>query len=143
VWEGGIQVIVTTVIGRSSRHIPCISAKEVFEGTRGCCIAGSGTTRHGLDISRTSNQDLGPKESCHKAQVRIFLLLPATLMRVVSGRSRPRRAGFPTGTRTCRLSEEAHSLLGRRACAYRERRTLPQNSDYLLKHILGFVFCKP
>jgi hypothetical protein len=68
VWEGGIQVRVTTVIGRSSRHLSRISAKKVLEGTRGCCIAGSGTTRHGFDISRTSDHDLGPKESCHKAQ---------------------------------------------------------------------------
>jgi hypothetical protein len=68
VWEGGIEVGVTTVIGRSSRHLPRISAKEVFEGTRGYCIAESGTTRHGLDISRTSHIDLGPKESCHEAQ---------------------------------------------------------------------------
>jgi hypothetical protein len=30
------------------------------------------------------------------------------------------RAGFPTGTHKCRSSEEAHSLLGRRECAYRE-----------------------
>jgi hypothetical protein len=51
VWEGGIQVRVTTVIGRSSRRLPRISAKEMFEGTRGCCIVGSGTTRHRLDIS--------------------------------------------------------------------------------------------
>jgi hypothetical protein len=28
----------------------------------------SGTARHGFDISRTSDQDLGPKESCHKVQ---------------------------------------------------------------------------
>jgi hypothetical protein len=66
--EGGIQVGVTTVIGRSSQHLPCISAKEVFEGTCGCCIARSGTTRDGFDISRTSDQDLGPKESGHKTQ---------------------------------------------------------------------------
>jgi hypothetical protein len=57
-------------------------------------------------------------------QVRIFLL-PATPTRAVSGRSRPRRAGFPTGTHRCRSSEEAHSLLGRRVCAYRERQTPP------------------
>jgi hypothetical protein len=31
------------------------------------------------------------------------------------------RAGFPTGTHRCRLSEENHSLLGKRVCAYRER----------------------
>jgi hypothetical protein len=45
---------------------------------------------------------------------------------VCSGRSRPMRAGFPTGTHRCRSSEEAHSLLERRLCAYRERRMLPQ-----------------
>jgi hypothetical protein len=45
-------------------------------------------------------------------QVRIFLLLPATPTRAVSGRSRPRRAGFPAGTRRCRSFEEVHSLLG-------------------------------
>jgi hypothetical protein len=46
-------------------------------------------------------------------QVRIcLLLLPATPMRVVSGRSRPIRAEFPTGTHRHRSSEEAHSLLG-------------------------------
>jgi hypothetical protein len=68
VWKGGIQVRVITVIDRSSRHFPHISTKEVFEGTHGRRIAESGTTRDGLDISRTSAQDLGPKESCHKAQ---------------------------------------------------------------------------
>jgi hypothetical protein len=68
VWKGGIQVGVSTVIARSSRHLPHILAKEVFEGTRGCYIAGSGTPRDRLDISRTSDQDLGQKESCHKVQ---------------------------------------------------------------------------
>jgi hypothetical protein len=58
--------------------------------------------------------------------VRIFLLLSATPMRVGSGRSRPMRVGFPTETHRCRSSEEAHSLLGWRVCAYRERRMLPQ-----------------
>jgi hypothetical protein len=68
VWKGGIQVGVTTVIGRSSRHLARILAKEVFEGTHECNIAESGTTRDRLDISQTSNQDLRAKESCHKAQ---------------------------------------------------------------------------
>jgi hypothetical protein len=49
-----------------------------------------------------------------------------TPMTVGSGRSRPMRDEFPTGTHRCRLSEEFHSLLGRRVCVYRERRTLPQ-----------------
>jgi hypothetical protein len=31
------------------------------------------------------------------------------------------RAGFPTGTRRCRSSDEEHSLLGRKVCAYDER----------------------
>jgi hypothetical protein len=54
-------------------------------------------------------------------QVRIFLRLPVTLMRVVSGRSRPVRAGFPTGTHKCRSFDEGHSLLGQRVCTYHER----------------------
>jgi hypothetical protein len=44
-------------------------------------------------------------------------LLPTTPMRVVSGRSRPMRDGFPTGTHRRRSFEEAHSLIGRRVCA--------------------------
>jgi hypothetical protein len=40
----------------------------VLEGTYGCGIAGSGTTRGKFDIPRAPNQDLGLKESCHKAQ---------------------------------------------------------------------------
>jgi hypothetical protein len=39
------------------------------------------------------------------------------------------RAGFPTGTRRCRSTENAHSLLGRRECAYRERHRFRKNSD--------------
>jgi hypothetical protein len=39
--------------------------------------------------------------------VRIFLLLSAMSTRIVSGRSRPMRARFPTGTHMCRSSEEA------------------------------------
>jgi hypothetical protein len=62
-------------------------------------------------------------------QVRIFHLLAATPTWVVSGRSRPMRTGFPTGTRRCRSSKEGHSLLGWRVCAYHERWTLPQNSE--------------
>jgi hypothetical protein len=68
VWKGGIEVGVTTIIGRSSWHLPRILAKEVFEGTHGCYIARSGTTRDRLDISWTSDQVLGLKESCHKVQ---------------------------------------------------------------------------
>jgi hypothetical protein len=49
------------------------------------------------------------------------------------------RAGFPTGTHRCRSFEEAHSLLGRRACAYRERRTLPQK--LLLSFEAHFGLC--
>jgi hypothetical protein len=68
VWKCGIQARITTVVGRGLRHLPRILAKEVFEGTHGCYIIESGTTRSRLDISWTSDQDLGPKESCHKAQ---------------------------------------------------------------------------
>jgi hypothetical protein len=31
------------------------------------------------------------------------------------------RAGFPTGTCRCRSSDEAHSLLEQRVCAFHER----------------------
>jgi hypothetical protein len=51
-------------------------------------------------------------------QVRIFFLLLVTPMRVVSGRSRSMRVGFPTRTHMCRSSNERHSLLGWRVCAW-------------------------
>jgi hypothetical protein len=54
-------------------------------------------------------------------QVRMFLLLPVTPMGVVSRRSKPMRAGFPTETRRRRSSDGAHSLLRRRVCALRKR----------------------
>jgi hypothetical protein len=38
------------------------------------------------------------------------------------------RAGFPTGTHRYRSNEEAHSLLGRRECAYCERHHFRKNS---------------
>jgi hypothetical protein len=74
--------------------------------------------------------------------VMIFLILPVTPMSAISGRSRPMRPGFPSRTHRCRSFEEAHTLLGRRACACRERRMLYKNCDYLLKHLLGFIFYK-
>jgi hypothetical protein len=37
--------------------------------------------------------------------------------------------GFPTGTHRCRSTEEAHSLLGSRECAYHERHRFRKNSD--------------
>jgi hypothetical protein len=45
-----------------------------------------------------------------------MFLLSAMPMRAVSGRCRPMRAGFPTGTHMRRSSEGAHSLLGQRVC---------------------------
>jgi hypothetical protein len=69
-------------------------------------------------------------------QVRIFLLLPATPTRVVSGRFRLMRVGFSTRTHRCRSSEEAHSLLGRRVCTYRERQHFHKTLTYLLKLLL-------
>jgi hypothetical protein len=56
--------------------------------------------------------------------VRIFLL-SVTSTKIVSGRSRPMRAGFPTGIHRC-VVRGGHSLLGRRVCVWRERWTLPQ-----------------
>jgi hypothetical protein len=51
----------------------------------------------------------------------MFLLFPVALTRVVTGRSRPMRDGFPTVTHRRRSSDGAQSLLGRRVCALRER----------------------
>jgi hypothetical protein len=39
------------------------------------------------------------------------------------------RARFSIGTCRCRSTEEAHYLLGRRECAYRERYRFHKNSD--------------
>jgi hypothetical protein len=39
------------------------------------------------------------------------------------------KAGFSNGTRRCRSTEEAHSLLGQNECAYRERHRFHKNSD--------------
>jgi hypothetical protein len=48
------------------------------------------------------------------------------------------RAGFSTGTHRCRSSEEAHSLLGQRVCAYRERQLfLKTNSDLSVEASFG------
>jgi hypothetical protein len=47
--------------------------------------------------------------------------LSAMLMRAVSGRSRLMRDGFHTRTHRCRSSDEGHSLLGQRVCAYHDR----------------------
>jgi hypothetical protein len=71
-------------------------------------------------------------------QVRMLLLLLMMLMRAVSGRSRPMRARFPTGTRMHRSSEGDHSLLGWRMCAWRERNHFRKTLFYLLKCSFGF-----
>jgi hypothetical protein len=63
-----LEAGVTTNVGRNSWHLPCISAKEGLEGTHGCCITGSATAQSRFGISRTSDQYLGSKESCHKAE---------------------------------------------------------------------------
>jgi hypothetical protein len=34
-----VQAGIATIIGMNSQYLPCITAKEVLEGTRGCCIA--------------------------------------------------------------------------------------------------------
>jgi hypothetical protein len=44
VWKRSIQDGVATVVGRSSRYLPRITAKEVFEDARECCITGCGST---------------------------------------------------------------------------------------------------
>jgi hypothetical protein len=39
------------------------------------------------------------------------------------------RTMFPIGTHRCRSTEEAHSHLGQRECAYCERHCFRKNSD--------------
>jgi hypothetical protein len=48
------------------------------------------------------------------------------------------RDGFPTETHMRMSSEEAHSLLGQRACALRERLSLPQNFVLSFEALFGF-----
>jgi hypothetical protein len=71
--------------------------------------------------------------------MRIFHFLQVTPTRAVGGRSRPMRVGFPTGTRRCRSTEEAHSLLGRRECAYHERHRFRKSSDISIE--ASFELC--
>jgi hypothetical protein len=44
-FERSVQAGTTAVNGKGARHLPRVTAKEVYKGTRGCCITGSGTTR--------------------------------------------------------------------------------------------------
>jgi hypothetical protein len=67
-WNRDIQVGVTTIASRSSRHLPRIVAEEVLEGTCGCGVVRSDTARGRFDIPWAPDQDLGWKESCYKAQ---------------------------------------------------------------------------
>jgi hypothetical protein len=57
-------------------------------------------------------------------------------MRVVSGKSRPMRDGFPIGTSRHRSFEEAHSLLGQRVCAVRDK-CFHKTLSYPLKQSFG------
>jgi hypothetical protein len=75
-------------------------------------------------------------------QVRIFLLLPVMPTRAVTRRYRPMRARFPTGTHRCRSLEEAHSLLGQRVCAYRERQRFCKTLIYLWSIFWASSFVK-
>jgi hypothetical protein len=54
--------------------------------------------------------------SCHRAETPLPECHPTVVhrrgARAASGRSRPMRAGFPTGTHRCRSSKEAHALVG-------------------------------
>jgi hypothetical protein len=52
------------------------------------------------------------------------------------------RVEFPTRTHRCKSSEEAHSLLGQRVCAYVRDKHFHKTLIYLMKHLLGFIFCK-
>jgi hypothetical protein len=50
-------------------------------------------------------------------------------------------AGFPTRTRRCRSFEEATLFKGEECVHIVRDECFCKNSDYLLKHILGFIWC--
>jgi hypothetical protein len=52
------------------------------------------------------------------------------------------KAGFPTGTRRCRLSDERHSSRAKSVCLPREINAFTKTLSYLLKQTFGFIFCK-
>jgi hypothetical protein len=81
---------------------------------------------HGIRSRRISLVERSRSSLCcccfnMHVNVRMFLLLLVTPMRVVSGRSRPMRARFPIETCRRKSLDGAHPLLGRMVCALRER----------------------
>jgi hypothetical protein len=53
------------------------------------------------------------------------------------------RALFPTATHRCRSSEEGHSLLGGECGLTVRDKHFHKTLSYLLKHLWGFILCKP
>jgi hypothetical protein len=39
VWNYGLQAGLTTILGRSSRYLPCVVIEEMLKSTRGCRVA--------------------------------------------------------------------------------------------------------
>jgi hypothetical protein len=68
VWTYDIQIGVTTILGRSSCHLPRVATEEVFESTRGYSTVRSDTARSKLDLSRAPYQDFGSEGSCQQTQ---------------------------------------------------------------------------
>jgi hypothetical protein len=67
-WTCGLQAGLTTVVSRSSRHLPRVTTEEVLEGTRCCRITWSDTGRGTLDLPQASNQSPGSEGLCHKVK---------------------------------------------------------------------------
>jgi hypothetical protein len=63
-----IQVGIAIIIGKSSRYLPRITAKEVLEGTHRCRITWCDTARGWLDVPWASNKNPRSKGSCHEVQ---------------------------------------------------------------------------
>jgi hypothetical protein len=74
-------------------------------------------------------------------QVRIFLL-PVTPMRAVSGRFRPMRTGFLLGLASVGHLRRPILFSGEERVPVMRDERFRKNSDYLLKHLLVFIFCK-
>jgi hypothetical protein len=55
-WTRNILVGHTTIIAQCSRHVPCVTTEEVFEGTLRCSASRSDTTRGRLVISSVQSR---------------------------------------------------------------------------------------
>jgi hypothetical protein len=69
VWTRGIQIGVTTILGKSTRHLPHVTTEEVSERSHRCSTARSDTAQSRFDLSRAPDQDLGSEGSCHLIKI--------------------------------------------------------------------------